>query len=280
MPPLENPAPGEPPEPAPDAIAAALAGVLAELPEVDVAAAWLFGSAARGALHRESDVDVGVLLRWDRHRDRADRFDAGIRLAGRLQAALRRPVDLVVLNDAPPLLGRAFVTGGRPLLIRDPEAAHRHVRDVQLRAADLAPWLQRLRQRKRESLRGWRHLAHLRGLRPRVSRGALEQDLSLHNDVLFSLLTVCQLVIDVAGELAARRGDRFEDDTDAVRQLGRDPRFPETLVRELERLPGFRNVLIHEYVALDLDRVVDALDRLEPVERFAAIVAEREAGAR
>lgn len=125
-----------------------------------------------------------------------------------------------------------------------------------------------------------RHLAHLRGLRPRVSRGALEQDLSLHNDVLFSLLTVCQLVIDVAGELAARRGDRFEDYTDAVRQLGRDPRFPETLVRELERLPGFRNVLIHEYVALDLDRVVDALDRLEPVERFAAIVAEREAGAR
>lgn len=27
----------------------------------------------------------------------------------------------------------------------------------------------------------------------------------------FSLLTVCQLVIDVAGELAARRGDRYED---------------------------------------------------------------------
>lgn len=122
-----------------------------------------------------------------------------------------------------------------------------------------------------------RHLDHLRALRPRVSREALARDLSLHNDVLFSLFTLCQLVIDIAGELAARRGDRFEDYTDAIRQLERDSRFPAGVVRELERLPGFRNVLIHEYVALDLDRAVAALDRLDPIERFLAIVAEIEA---
>jgi len=122
-----------------------------------------------------------------------------------------------------------------------------------------------------------RHLDHLREIRPRVTgREALEQDLSLHNDVLFSLLTVCQLVIDVAGDLAARRGDRFEDYTEAVRSLGRDARFSPELVRKLERLPGFRNVLIHEYVALDLDRVVDALDDLAPVEQFLEVVRKME----
>jgi len=120
-----------------------------------------------------------------------------------------------------------------------------------------------------------RHLDHLRQLRPRVEGPAdLNRDLSLHNDVLFSLLTVCQLVIDVAGELAARRGDRFEDYTEAVRNLGRDPRFPAALVARLERLPGFRNVLVHEYVALDLARVVEAMDDLEPVEELARIVRE------
>ncbi len=117
-----------------------------------------------------------------------------------------------------------------------------------------------------------RHLDHLRALRPRVTREALEQDLSLHNDVLFSLLTVCQVVIDVAGELCARRGDRFEDYTQAVRHLVRDPRFPAELVRELERLPGFRNVLVHEYVELDLERVVEAVQRLDPLRRFLDIV--------
>lgn len=125
-----------------------------------------------------------------------------------------------------------------------------------------------------------RYLDHLGALRPRVTREALEQDLSLHNDVLFSLLTVCQVVIDVAGELCARRGDRFEDYTQAVRHLVRDPLFPAELVRELERLPGFRNVLVHEYVELDLDRVVEALQRLAPLRRFLGIVAAIETGER
>ena len=79
-------------------------------------------------------------------------------------------------------------------------------------------------------------------------------------------------MIDVAGDLAARRGDRFEDYTEAVRSLARDGRFPPELVRKLERLPGFRNVVIHEYVALDLDRVIDALDDLDPVEQFLELV--------
>ena len=118
-----------------------------------------------------------------------------------------------------------------------------------------------------------RHLDHLTAIRARVTgREALERDLSLHNDVLFSLLTVCQLVIDVAGELSARRGERYEDYTEAIRNLSRDSRFPEKLVRKLERLPGFRNVIVHEYVALDLDRVIEALDDVEPIEQFLEIV--------
>ena len=126
-----------------------------------------------------------------------------------------------------------------------------------------------------------RHLDHLRALRPKVAgREALERDLSLHNDVLFSLLTVCQAVIDVAGELSARRGDRFEDYPGAIRNLARDSRFPSDLVRALERLPGFRNVLVHEYVALDLERVVEALGELGPIEQFLEIVRDLEAESR
>jgi uncharacterized protein YutE (UPF0331/DUF86 family) len=122
-----------------------------------------------------------------------------------------------------------------------------------------------------------RHLDHLARLAPRVPDGAaLERDQSLHNDVLFSLLMVSQLVIGIAGELSARRGDRFEDYTGAIRNLSRDTRFPPDLVAELERLPGFRNVVIHEYVALDLDRAADAVHRLEPVVRFIDIVRQIE----
>lgn len=123
-----------------------------------------------------------------------------------------------------------------------------------------------------------RHLNHLRELRPRTSVPELKRNMSLQNDVLFSLLMVCQQVVDIAGELSARKGERFQDYTEAVRNLATDPRFPVELIDQLERLPGFRNIVVHEYVILDMDRVAEALDRLEPVEEFARIVARIESG--
>ena len=120
-----------------------------------------------------------------------------------------------------------------------------------------------------------KHLAHLRKLQPRV-KGVedLRKDLSLHNDVLFSLLTVCQLVIDIASELSTRRGLKIEDYTEAIRNLSAYPEFPPEIVAALARLPGFRNVVVHEYVTLDLNRAIDALRGIEPVETFARIVGE------
>jgi hypothetical protein len=90
-------------------------------------------------------------------------------------------------------------------------------------------------------LRG--HLAHLQALQPRV-KGAesLAQDLPLHNDGLFSLLTVFQLVIDIAGELNSRQGRRYYHYTTPIQQMTADPRFRPDLVGSLERLPGFCNV--------------------------------------
>lgn len=103
-------------------------------------------------------------------------------------------------------------------------------------------------------------------------------DLSLRNDVLHSLQIVCQIVIDVAGDLAARAGLPFEDYTEAVRRLPEAGPFPRELTRELERLPGFRDILIHEYVAIDLERAREALEGLGPIEEFADRLADHLAG--
>ena len=110
-----------------------------------------------------------------------------------------------------------------------------------------------------------KHLHHLEELRPRVSATALRRDLSLHNDVL-----------DVAGELSARQGLAFDDYTPAVRNLGQMDLVEDDVLARLERLPGFRNVLVHKYVTLDFDRVVGALDELAPVQTFLDAVRRRE----
>ncbi len=118
-----------------------------------------------------------------------------------------------------------------------------------------------------------RYVEHARGIRERIAGpAAIESDLSLRNDVLFSLLMIAQLVIDIAGDLSARRGQRFETYREAIRNLARDSHFPPELVSRLELLSGFRNIVVHEYVGIDSQRVLEALDRLDPVAEFVQIV--------
>jgi len=83
----------------------------------DVLAAYLFGSHATGEARPESDVDVAVLLS---ETDEMKRFKRRLGLMGEVEEALsRRPADVVVLNDAPPLLAHQVLRHGRLIFERD-----------------------------------------------------------------------------------------------------------------------------------------------------------------
>jgi predicted nucleotidyltransferase len=119
-----------------------------------VVSAYLFGSHAEKRAHRESDVDVGVLLPYHRYPTRDDRFDVRVRLGSRLIGALHEnEVDLVILNDVPPPLGRRIVTEGLRVYCSDTSDDLAFQTQVQLRAADLQPFLERMRAIKLEALR-------------------------------------------------------------------------------------------------------------------------------
>jgi predicted nucleotidyltransferase len=122
-------------------------------PALGVASAYLFGSHAEGRAHRESDIDVAILLQWERYPARSDRFEMRIQLGSELIHALtHNEVDVVILNDAPPLLGRKIVQDGIRVFLADPEADHAYVRDAQIRAADFEPWLKRWSALRLEAL--------------------------------------------------------------------------------------------------------------------------------
>lgn len=104
----------------------------------DVAAVYLFGSVARGAAGPGSDVDVAVLFA----RNPAALL-AGPRfsLEGDLERALGRPVDLVVLNDAPVDLRTRVLRDGRILIDRDRSARIAFEVRTRNEAFDLQPIL-------------------------------------------------------------------------------------------------------------------------------------------
>jgi predicted nucleotidyltransferase len=117
-----------------------------------VVSAYLFGSTADGRAHRESDVDLGVLLDRAIYPSPADRFEIRLRLSTALQAEVLREVDLVILNDAPPHLARHIMTRGQNILVVDRERDHAHLRLMLSRAADLEPFLRRARAAKLRAL--------------------------------------------------------------------------------------------------------------------------------
>jgi len=136
-----------------DELSSLLTGVFASRPDLPVGSAYLFGSRADGRARRESDVDVAVLIGGERGRDRAEAHRLRVEITSELIGALHHnEVDLVVLDQAPPLFARAIITSGRRVFCRDPAADRDFVRDVQLKAADLEPFVERGRQRVLETL--------------------------------------------------------------------------------------------------------------------------------
>ncbi len=131
----------------------AIARGLSALDVPGLVSVYLFGSHAQGRAHRESDVDLGLILDRRRFPTRRSRSNALVDLTSQLIGLLHENrIDVVILNDAPPVLARRIVTEGRRIFCADHSTDHAFVRDAQLRAADVEPFLRRTRAVKLAAL--------------------------------------------------------------------------------------------------------------------------------
>lgn len=117
----------------------AVASVARQTP--GIVSVYVFGSVAEGRQHQESDVDLGVLLDWKLTPD--EQFQLRLQLIGEWSTR-QREADVVILNEAPPLFARSILYRGRRIYCSDPAADHAFVRDTQLLAADIEPWMKRM----------------------------------------------------------------------------------------------------------------------------------------
>ena len=117
----------------------------AELPKLvpGLAAAYLFGSVARGEAKPSSDVDVGLLYV---HAPASTLAEQPLFAAAELESLLGRPVDLVVMNSAPVDLVHRILRDG--VLLLQPDPSSRIAFEVRARNAyfDLLPILRRYRR--------------------------------------------------------------------------------------------------------------------------------------
>jgi hypothetical protein len=144
------------PEPTSAELTARVATALS--PEDGVVAAYLFGSRAQERARSDSDIDVAVLL------DHVPPAEQRATVVRRLVQALGQElaaslVDVVLLNDAPPVLAFKVLQHGKLALCQDAAALHRFTVATYRRHSDREP-TERLfrevtkRRAQREASRG------------------------------------------------------------------------------------------------------------------------------
>ena len=91
--------------------------------------------------------------------------------------------------------------------------------------------------------------------------------------VKYRLDTVVEAVVDVAQHVCASQGWEPSDNADALRLLGRHDVVPDELAERLAAAATFQGILVHDYTAVDDDRVVAGLGELDDIEAFVAEVS-------
>jgi uncharacterized protein YutE (UPF0331/DUF86 family) len=115
-------------------------------------------------------------------------------------------------------------------------------------------------------------LARLAPLRDRP-RTDFSSDAYLRDIVARNLEVAAQCCIDICHRIIAIEGvQKPRDDREAILRMGELGVLPPDFAGQLAPIAGFRNILIHQYLALDWDEVYDNLRKLDDLSRFAALV--------
>lgn len=93
--------------------------------------------------------------------------------------------------------------------------------------------------------------------------------------IKYLFVTAIEGCVDVAQHIAsAEHLGAPDSNAHAVRLLAAHGVVETDLADQVARAVGFRNVLVHQYVAVDDDVVIAALDRLDQLTSFVAAVSD------
>ena len=92
--------------------------------------------------------------------------------------------------------------------------------------------------------------------------------------VKYTFITAIEACVDIAQHMCSSEGwGPPADNGDAIRLLGAHEVLPTEVAPAMRKAVGFRNVLVHEYVAVSDDIVVARLSELDDLTAFVRSVA-------
>jgi len=104
----------------------------------------------------------------------------------------------------------------------------------------------------------------------KYSRQEIEQNILIRGAVERYLYLAVQATINVAEALVAHKNLRKPSTlSEAFHILGEEKLVTKSVVEHMIKMTGFRNIIVHDYTAIDYDIVYEILhDRLEDIHTF------------
>jgi len=111
----------------------------------NVIMAFLFGSLSKGKVHRHSDIDIAIYLKEYDIKEVEKIWDE-------LEDLLKKDIDLIVLNNAKPLVAFEAIRGEK-IIIRNYDFYTDYMLEVSSEAIDLKDFILDLYKMRRENER-------------------------------------------------------------------------------------------------------------------------------
>ena len=260
----------------------------------DISMAFLFGSQAKGQVHKQSDTDIAVYfkvedrqLEWEETKEYQNESEIWSAVE---KIAETQSTDLVVLNRAPSTLAYDVISTGIPLLIRDKSLYWRFLFLVSEAAEDFyqisQEWMdirarsQSLGDKDKNTLLRLvdfteNEINHLQDFVD-VDQHTYERnrDIQLKLErwierLAISLIDIAKLILSSEKKKALQSSS-----VEMVKSLGWAMNVSEIEVNLMGKFAELRNLLAHQYLDLRYAQIRSFLDNSEPIYHKVIVFAK------
>lgn len=97
----------------------------------------------------------------------------------------------------------------------------------------------------------------------------------IHNAILREFEVAIECCVDIGTHIISEKGwESPEKYRDVAEILAKNNVIPQAYAEVLKKMISFRNLIVHEYLGLDLEKVYENLQRIEDLKKFAEYIEE------
>lgn len=120
------------------------------------------------------------------------------------------------------------------------------------------------------------NVAELRKMHSEFTLDEIKDDKTKEWALRYGLLESIQIVIDLSCHIVAHHNlGNAETYSDCIKLLKEFDILDKELMQRLINMAGLRNILVHEYVEIDIDQLFEMLNHLDDFTIFAHAVKDR-----